>query len=98
MPCLPRAHSQEDSVSRHCFAGFLAALMCLPSASAAEKTRISLEIVMERGFPVTSAQQWTTAIGQLGMADVRIRQSMPGDDMKIEKTGTAAAPAVRVIG
>lgn len=62
------------------------------------KPRIALELVMDRGFPAASAQQWVQALGQLGLADVRIRSAQPGDAAKVENVGTAAAPSFHVIG
>lgn len=81
-------------------AGLAILLACslLNVSSAQAATRVSLELITERGFPMTSAQKWIDAIGKLGVSDVRIRSGTPGEKMSMEKGGSAAAPSVRITG
>src|SRR5262245_13744459 len=65
--------------------------------AAGPKPRITLELVTERGFPITGGQEWIKALGGLDLADVRIRSSKPGDELKVEKL-PGSVPAYKVVG
>jgi len=74
------------------------ALLLLMATSTEAATRVSLELIMDRGFPIASGQKWIDAIGKLGVSDVRIRSGAPGEKMTMERGGTAVAPSVRITG
>jgi len=77
----------------------LAALAILSAARlGAAEPRIDIEVCTEAGFPLTSAGDWNTLLGALGLSSVRIRGQKAGDAPEIKRTGKDDAPSYRVIG
>ena len=76
------------------------ALLMLACAAAkpAAKARVSLELVTEKGFPITGANDWYRVFSELGVAGLRIRGANPGDQSGIEKRGSKEAPVYDVVG
>src|SRR5437879_3257174 len=77
----------------------VAALVCLAfcaSARAAEP-RIDLEVVTEPGFLPTEARAWSEMLSQAGFSSVRIKSGAV-DSPSIVTSGTASAPAYRIVG
>jgi hypothetical protein len=62
----------------------------------AAEPRVELEVVIEQGFLGTETRAWSEMLNQAGFSSVRIRSG--NDSPGIQTTGTAAAPAYRVIG
>jgi hypothetical protein len=67
------------------------------SAAAADKPRVSLEIIAREGLPPTTSQQWYQTLSQLGVDGLRIRSDAAGET-RIANQGTKAAPAYHVVG
>ncbi len=70
-------------------------LFALPSFACAQRN-IDLEIVTEPGLALTAPQKWAAAVGELGLASVRIRGGKAGDRAQITETGTAKAPSFEI--
>ncbi len=70
----------------------------LPAALTAAAPRVDLELVTEKGFPITGAQQWIQALQGVGAGDIRIRAANPGDQWSITNRGTEQSPAYHVVG
>jgi hypothetical protein len=64
----------------------------------AAKARVSLELVTEKGLPVTGTQQWYQVLTDVGVTNLRIRSANGGDETGIEKHGTKEAPSYQVVG
>jgi hypothetical protein len=77
---------------------FLFALLGTASLYAAAPPRVSLEIVTRPNIPPTAPQQWLEALSSLGLSGLQIRAGFEGDKPELESTGTANAPAYRVVG
>jgi hypothetical protein len=77
---------------------FLVALLLMTSLCAAAAPRVSLEIITRPSIPPTAPQQWLEALSSLGFTGLQIRSGSEGDKPEVESTGTAAAPAYRVVG
>jgi len=60
--------------------------------------RVTLELMMESGFPITGAQEWSRAIGGVGADDVRIRQAKAGDTGEIVNRGDERNPSFHITG
>lgn len=77
----------------------LMAVALLASASAAGAAdRVELEIVTARGTPITAAQEWSRALGELNLASIQIREARPGDKIDIQSQGREGAKTHRVTG
>jgi hypothetical protein len=70
----------------------------LPAALATAAPRVDLELVTEPGFPITGAQEWITALKNVGAGDIRIRAARSGDQWSIANRGTEQSPAYQVVG
>lgn len=68
------------------------------SSVAAEVPRVHLEIAAEKVGTLEGPQQWVRTLQGVPLASVRIRVATPNDRPNIEETGTADAPAYRVLG
>ena len=64
----------------------------------AKKARVSIELVTEKGIPLTAAQQWNQVFSELGVNNLRIRSAIAGDAMGVENRGTKDAPVYDVVG
>jgi hypothetical protein len=67
-----------------------------PAADA--KPRVTMELLTERGLPLTASRQWYEALTELGIGGLQIRSAGPRDEAGITKQGTKAAPEYRVVG
>lgn len=77
----------------------LLAITCAAhSIAAADKPRVSFELITRTGLSPTAPQQWYQALSELGISGLRIRSGTGSDEMDIRNQGTAAAPAYRVVG
>lgn len=83
----------------------LAICLLLPSlvtagigANTFAAARIELELITERGFPITGSQQWTAFLQDLHLGRLRIRSGSGRQRPQIETLGTPAAPIYRVTG
>jgi hypothetical protein len=65
-------------------------------ALAADKPRVSFEIVTKAGLSPTVSAQWYKALTDLGVAGLTIRSAKPGDEMAVKET--AAARSYKVTG
>jgi hypothetical protein len=77
------------------FAMFLA-FWCV-AAVAAAAPHVALEVVLDQGSANTSAPQWSQLLSEVGFSSVRIK-SGSGESPSLQTTGTASAPAYRVVG
>jgi hypothetical protein len=76
----------------------VALLVLLITAAAEAAPRVSLELATEKGFPITGAQQWSKALGELGISNFRIRSATASDRPSIESLGNEKTPSYRVVG
>jgi hypothetical protein len=67
-------------------------------AAHAAAPAIELELVTERGVQITAPQEWTQLLAGIGIEHVRIRGIQPGDEPKIDTTGTKREASYHVIG
>jgi hypothetical protein len=74
------------------------ALALSPARLAAAEPRIEIEVCTESGFPITGARDWSEMLGELGLANVRIRGAKPADEPAIQSTGTGGSRTYRVTG
>lgn len=78
---------------------FVAGLVLLPAAVAiGAEPRVEIEVCTTPDFSITGARDWSTMLGELGLASVRIRGGKPGDEPTIKEGGTEEARTYRVIG
>ena len=72
--------------------------VCIGADRPASKARVSLELVTEKGFPITGAQQWYQVFADLGVANLRIRGATGTDEVGVEKRGSKDSPIYDVVG
>jgi hypothetical protein len=82
------------------FAAFVAgaALTICASSLRAAEPRIEIEVCTEPGFPLTGARDWSEMLGELGLANVRIRGAKPADEPAIQSTGSGNSRTYRLTG
>lgn len=68
------------------------------AAAAADKPRVTFELITRPGLPATAPQQWHQALSELGLSGLRIRTGAGDDELSIENQGTGAAPSYKVMG
>lgn len=68
------------------------------AAALSGEARIDMELAMQKGFPITGAQQWAKLLGEIGVEGVRIRSMRPGDEPSIDDRGTESRPRYEVRG
>ena len=59
---------------------------------------VDLELATERGVQITAPHEWLQLLTAIGIDNVRIRGTIPGDEPKISNRGTAARPRYHVVG
>jgi hypothetical protein len=64
----------------------------------AAEPRIEIEICMESGFPIAGARDWSEMLGEMGLANVRLRGAKPADEPAIHESGKSDAKTFRVTG
>lgn len=78
------------------------AVACAVSAAAlsaaADKPRVTMEVVTRKGLAPTAAQQWYQTLSGLGVDSLRIHADTGGAETGVTNTGSAAAPAYKVVG
>src|SRR5438128_954795 len=84
---------------RFCRVLRVAALVCLAfcATARAAEPRVDLEVVTEPGFLPTEARAWSEMLTQAGFSNVRIKSGTT-DSPTIQTSGTASAPAYRIVG
>src|SRR3954453_2828533 len=65
-------------------------------ALAADKPRVSFEVVTKAGLSPTVSAQWYKALTDLGVAGLTIRSAKPGDEMAVKEA--AGARSYKVTG
>ncbi len=84
---------------RAALAGIIsAALMPACLLVAADKPRVSLELLTRGNLPLTAQQQWYKALSELGISGLRIHAAGPGDEMAIEERGRKGSGDYQVVG
>jgi hypothetical protein len=66
--------------------------------AAADKPRVSFEIVTKEGLSPTVSAQWYKALTDLGVAGLTIRSAKPGEEMAVKEAGPKNARAYQVTG
>jgi hypothetical protein len=87
---------QSHSVYFSIIAG--SALAWNGAALPAAEPRIEIEVCMESGFPIADARNWSEMLGELGLANVRLRGAKPADEPAIHESGKPEAKSIRVVG
>jgi hypothetical protein len=59
---------------------------------------IKLELATERGVQITAPHEWLQLLASIGIDNVRIRGTQPGDALKAENIGSAERPSYHVLG
>lgn len=59
---------------------------------------IALELATEQGVQITAPHEWLQLLTALGIENVRIRGTQPGDEPRAENRGTPEQPSYRVLG
>jgi hypothetical protein len=59
---------------------------------------IKLELATERGVQITAPHEWLQLLASIGIDNVRIRGTQPGDALKAENVGSAERPSYHVLG
>lgn len=72
-------------------------LVLTPTHVWAQKN-VDLELVTEPGAPLATSQKWLAALGDLGVASLRIRAGRSGDRAEVTETGTKQSPSFTVTG
>src|SRR3954453_8626738 len=67
-------------------------------AIAADKPRVSFEIVTKAGLSPTLSAQWYKALTDLGIAGLTIRSAKPSDEMEVKEAGPKGARSYKVTG
>jgi hypothetical protein len=78
--------------------GFSLAITWTLGALAAEKPRISLELLTRPNVPLTASQQWYKTLSGLGLDGLRIRQGGASDQPSVASDGSGTARAFNVVG
>lgn len=68
------------------------------AAAAAERPRVTFELITRPGLPATAPQQWQRALAEAGISGLRIRSGTGDDEMSIRNQGTGASPSYKVVG
>jgi hypothetical protein len=68
------------------------------AATASAAPPVELELATERGVQITAPQQWLQLLTGIGIEQVQIRTARPGDEPRVENTGSADRPAYHVLG
>src|SRR5207244_4398640 len=63
----------------------------------AAEPRVDLEVITEPGFVPTETRAWSEMLSQAGFSSVRIKSGAV-DSPSIATSGTASAPAYRIVG
>jgi hypothetical protein len=74
------------------------ACVLLMTAASFAAPPIKLELATERGVQITAPHEWLQLLASIGIDNVRIRGTQPGDALKAENIGTAERPSYHVIG
>jgi hypothetical protein len=77
---------------------FFGLAILLSGATVSAKPHISLEIVTEKGAPVSSSQQWYKTLTEIGITSLQIRSGTSVDKVEVIKQGAAGNPQYHVIG
>ncbi|QDU97210.1 hypothetical protein [Lignipirellula cremea] len=82
------------------FLALCALLACCGAATPGEAAgpHVTLELMIESGFPITGAQEWSRAMGRVGADNVRIREAKPGDQGEVVNQGDERTPRYHVTG
>ncbi|MCO6454353.1 MAG: hypothetical protein J5I93_03470 [Pirellulaceae bacterium] len=77
-----------------------ATLAQLPAAAQPGQpaARVELELVTERGFPVTGQQEWLQFLSGVDAHDVRIRSQRPGDTVAIQTRDAGGSVIHHAVG
>jgi hypothetical protein len=78
--------------------GILLLSVLSASAAAADKPRVTLEVIAREGLAPTASQQWYQALSKLGIDGLRIRSDDLAGEMGVTNQGSQAAPAYKVVG
>lgn len=81
-----------------CLMWILMFVMSTSPSIALAAPRVELELVTERGFPLTGAQQWLESLSYVGASGIRIREARPGDVGSVTNRGSEQSPSYHVVG
>lgn len=70
----------------------------LVASTARADPSVSLELVTERGFPLTGTQRWMAALKDVGFSGIRIRSAQSGDRNGIKTLGRGSSIRYQVTG
>jgi hypothetical protein len=85
-----------QAVRTYVFLNLLLTLACATPCVAAPP--IELELATERGLQITAPQEWLQLLAGIGLENVRIRGTQPGDAPKVANSGTDDRPRFEVLG
>jgi hypothetical protein len=85
-----------QAVRTYVFLNLFLMLACAAPSRAAPP--IELELATERGLQITAPQEWLQLLAGIGIQNVRIRGTRPGDAPKVSNTGTDDRPRFEVVG
>jgi hypothetical protein len=77
---------------------WLAAISAPLSLAAAERPRISFELLTKPGVPLTASQQWYKVLSEAGVSGLQIHTAPPRPEMGITELGTKSSPSYKVVG
>jgi hypothetical protein len=70
----------------------------LPAQTRGDRARVELELITEKGFPVTGQQEWLAFLRRLDLDDLRIRSGRAGEAADIETRQLGSTTTYRVTG
>lgn len=105
-PAHPSTLSPSSPLAAQCYTcamklHLLTAALLLPilsSAASAAGPPIELELVTEQGLQITAPQQWLQLLAGIGIEQVQIRGSRPGDQPQVSTRGSGKSTSYKVVG